>query len=70
MLVDCLHGGVNGVGVRKQADLAAEESIFFLLAMEIVGKFRSSSALNFLLLSVLLSSVSSSSSRYRRWLDQ
>ena len=51
MLVDCLYEGVNGVGVWKQADLAAaEESIFFLLAMEIFGKFRSSSALHFLLL--------------------
>ena len=44
MVVDGHHEVVNGVGVREYADLAADGSIFFLLAllaMEILGEFHS-----------------------------
>ena len=39
MVADRHHEVVNGVGVREQADLATDGSIFFLLVMEILGEF-------------------------------
>ena len=55
------HEVLNGVGVREQADLDADGSIFLLLAMEICWK-----GVSFLLLSPLSSSFISFVARHQR----
>ena len=62
MVADRHHEVVNGVGVREQADLATDGSIFFLLVMEILGEF----ALHFLLLSTSSRQTTASVPRHQR----